>query len=377
MAFFQTGHVYVGGEQVTHTKLNEMVNDAIPINFDRSAFGVNSQIITVGVGKPSSPDPGEMAYDTSEAALFVFHNGVWLGIAPKYEQHFTAGVNLNAGDVVGQDTGPASTVSTINADGHPRVIGINTVAVTGAPTTARIQVAGVASVNCSGTVSIGDYLMSSTAPGLAVRHVEGSGAVFAVAMTSQAGGAGSVQALLLPAKPVTRTVVTTAYATYSFAAALTDGSWFDVPNGAVGGAITTNGSSAMKVQFTTTHAGQYVGFRVNNMSMVTSTGASSGHFDGVRICLDATSTVLVGWTKPNQVTADPTAGQVIPLGGPLIWQTTAGTNKGFSLIDYYSEFAVPNAGAHSIFIQFLAGGTLTYTAAQNFTATLQAQLLYA
>lgn len=375
MAFFTGGVTFSPGEQVTAARLNTLITGATPINFNRTAFASDSKIITTGTSPPTSPTAGELFFDASATQLLLYlDSSTTVGLGPAQEVSLTAQSTLASGDVVLVDTGNEASVETSATAGSVLVAGVAKQAITSAPSTCRVQSVGKATVNCDNTaVSIGNYLISSgTTAGQATAVSTIQDGVFGIALSSKGTGTGTVTALLFPVvKSVDSATVINAEATYlgftNSSTAVTSGQWYDVP-GATAVAISTDGTDAMDVDFTTTQDNQIVTFELDNFELRVGTNAATLP-TGFRVLLDGVAVVTFVDNATTAATVS-TSGD-FDIFGP-VKNCMVSTNP-LTIVDHLvTTMQVASAGAHTIRLQYRAGatGAMTTTSLGAKTATL-------
>lgn len=361
--FFTPGVIFASGDQVTAAKLNNLVANATPLDFNRTHFDSSTRVLTAAASETNGALAGELYFDTANARL-AYHNGSrFLRVAPFMEHEFTVNSVASVGDVLIQDTGTGNQLVTTTTAGSMLAVGVLGAAVSSAPTTARVATSGVVTVNCDGTaVSIGDYLTTSTTAGRATSG--GAGLVdgaFARALTSKSSGVGTVTALLMAPQQI-ETISTTeteeTYLNFSTTGTATDNTWFDVPD-ATSATFGTDGSEAMNVDFTTTVDDQLVHFELQNFTINTSSGSVP---DGFRVLLDDTAVLTVN--ADGSFTVGSAAGAT----GPVRWVSTTRID----VVHLTTSMVVPTAGAHAVRLQLLprASGSITVTSLGTNTASL-------
>lgn len=371
--FFTPGVTFAAGDQVTATKLNNLVANAVPMSFNRTHFDASTRVISVAASETNGALSGELFYSTLSSYL-AYHNGSrFLRIAPLQEQEFTVASVASAGDVLIMDTSADQQLQTTATDDSPEVVGVLGEAVSTSPSSARVATSGIVTVNCSdAAVSRGDYMTtSSESAGKAKGSSTPVDETFGRALTAKATGSGSVVVLLNPlvnTNIVTYEKTTASYATSTSTAALLSADvWYDVPNAAVGASVTTNGNSAMDIDFTTTVENALVSFKIENLRL-TETGA--GDFKGFRFMLDGTVFQTFAAEEGSANTLPSADGEQEVIGPVAINQLTAGGHR-MILPEWTTLVEVPTTGAHTIRVQFLAGNSTNYTMSNGGqTATL-------
>lgn len=369
MATFTTGNSWSPGDEVTAAKLNLMISGMTVSDLNRSEVSATTRVVTTGTSAPSTPSEGELWWDTTNDILHVYTGTKWQSISRQFSVVLTCQTNANAGDVVILDTGNASSVDTTTTATSTGVVGVLAEAVTGAPASGCVIVSGLATVNVTGTTAIGDYLFTSTTAGQADPSATYAEGAFARALTADSGGA--VTAILfgpITPKVINASATTETYATFTnTGATVADGTWYDFPDAANGATISTDGSSAIDVDFTTTVDNQLAIFRLSNF-MFDTTGVGGAPstdliFDGFRVLLDGTAIATYDWTinSEYEAVAKPSSTSTVDFAnlGPISFSyTSSGVN---SINVPYLEVTtiVPTAGAHAIRLQWKSGRAVT------------------
>lgn len=370
--FFTPGVTFAAGDQVTATKLNNLVANAVPMSFNRTHFDASTRVISVAASETNGALSGELFYSTLSSYL-AYHNGSrFLRIAPNQEQEFTVASVASAGDVLIMDTSADQQLQTTATDDSPEVVGVLGEAVSTSPSSARVATSGIVTVNCSdAAVSRGDYMTtSSESAGKAKGSSTPVDETFGRALTAKATGSGSVVVLLNPlvnTNIVTYEKTTASYATSTSTAALLSADvWYDVPNAAVGASVTTNGNSAMDIDFTTTVENALVSFKIENLRL-TETG--TGDFKGIRFLLDGTA--FQTFESDGTGLLLPSAAGEQEVIGPVSIAAITGGDHRITVPEWNGLVEVPTTGAHTIRVQFLAGNSTNYTMSNGGqTATL-------
>lgn len=370
--FFTPGVTFAAGDQVTATKLNNLVANAVPMSFNRTHFDASTRVISVAASETNGALSGELFYSTLSSYL-AYHNGSrFLRIAPLQEQEFTVASVASAGDVLIMDTSADQQLQTTATDDSPEVVGVLGEAVSTSPSSARVATSGIVTVNCSdAAVSRGDYMTtSSESAGKAKGSSTPVDETFGRALTAKATGSGSVVVLLNPlvnTNIVTYEKTTASYATSTSTAALLSADvWYDVPNAAVGASVTTNGNSAMDIDFTTTVENALVSFKIENLRL-TETG--TGDFKGIRFLLDGTA--FQTFESDGTGLLLPSAAGEQEVIGPVSIAAITGGDHRITVPEWNGLVEVPTTGAHTIRVQFLAGNSTNYTMSNGGqTATL-------
>lgn len=371
---FQQG----GGQEYTAAQMNSAFTDMEITGISRENMAATSRPVTVSASEPSTPQTGELWYDTNTSVLKVYDSSTnWQSIGPRNTQTWTARSTITAGDLVVIDTDNGSSVETTTTVAARTVAGVAIESATsGNPV--QIQTLGVATINCTThAVDIGEYLVPSATAGHAWPETDAyanefSGGAFAIALTSKgAGSVGTVLAFLITSQDYGYNNVRT-YATYStVSAALTGGTWYDIPDAAVGASITTDGSSAMDVPIVTTRPNQLVTVAIRDMKFLTSGNTQS--ISGFRISYGAgpTPTTFIGGTSKhaNLLPSGATAKEESFGCGAVSF--TNGSACGLYVQGESLTNIIPTPGSHTIRLQFRAGVSTNYTITQQTTATLR------
>lgn len=384
-ASLTTGYTFSTGDEVTAVRLNNLVNAATIADIARSDLSSVTKVITTGTSSPTSPSTGELWYDTTNGVLNVYNGTKWNGLYPYQSNTLTAQSALNAGDVVVIDTGNANSVDSTTSAASTEVVGVAVESVAGPPVSCVIATSGIVDVNVTGTTAVGDYLYTSTTAGQADPSATLGAGAFARALTADSGGACTAVLVTPPANTaLAGSTTSSTFATHTYTnATVTDATWYDFAAGANGATITTDGSSGMELDFTTTVANQAVLLSVKNLVFQT-TGIGTGTalmMDGFRVVVDGTAIVTFsfGQYADYETNNVPGAAGEQAILGPVTFYygTNAATN---GIIVPYFEFSlvVTTAGAHTFRPQFLSGRALTTDFSGNNnsqTATLAARIL--
>lgn len=369
------GYTFADGEQVTATKLNTLVSGATPLNLNRTHMEAGSQVVTAGPSEPSSPEAGELHFDTNATGLIlkVYTGTEWLSVSTRQEIPLTCQAVGSAGDVVVLDSGNATSVTLTTTANHQRVVGVLGAAVASAPSTARVVRSGLVTLNCTtAAVAIGDELATSTTSGKAAATTAGGG--FAIALTSKgAGSAGTVTALLRGGSR-TPNIYSASYATYTMtAASLTDPNFYFVPGSALGSGVLATSGTAMKVDVVTTRANQPVTVTLSGFRMTTGSGTAQ-RIDAFRLTLADETVLATGETKGSPFLPSAAASWELIGNNTIIYVTAAQAAWGLAVPLASFTVVVPTAGSHSICLQFRADctGTVAYTTTSASTATMVA-----
>ena len=377
--FFQGGTTYQPGGQVNATNLNALITAAIPINHNRDHFANDSKIVTVAAGKTANPAAGELCWDTQVANLFVYDGSNWVGIGPQQQTVLTAQSSISLNDVVVYDLGAASSVETTTTATSINVAGIARAAAASLASV-PVQFTGIGLVNCtSAAVAIGDRLVTSTTAGKARTATSAESNHFAIALSSKSGGAENTVTCSLVSQQVhVPTVSSASFAAYSMTATLTNSTWYDFPNAALGAvtAPTNGGATSMKVSVTSTYAGQPVTLTIFGLDL--RTNDANDAFKGFRLVIQnlaASDTVVGGSTTKGAAFTDADGDEENHAFGAMTYRVTS-IVVGVSVQGSSVTFTLPTADTYSIRPQFQASnaGATSYTATQFTTATLVAVL---
>jgi hypothetical protein len=370
MAFFVSGVTFSPGDQVTAVKLNNLVNDATPINFTRSAFAPDSKIVTVGTDAPASPTPGELYFNSTDSSLNLFLDAATrVGLYPQ-EMLMTTQSNTAIGDVVILDPGNNDSVQTTTTDAAKPVIGIAKEAITSSPSSCRLQIAGKCLVNCDDTaVNTGDYLYTSTTEGKARGSASYSTGAFAIALESKGLTAGPVLSLLFSsASKGARTTVTASLtdSTELFNVPDTAGTWYDVPGPDAYATLPSNnttvsqdGSNAFAIEFTTKNNNTQVLLQVSGLGFIFN---NNQMFASMRYVLDGNQIVYYnkqyGIVGTYELSGTNYNSYVY---GPVRMGRSGGGQYSEITINFDQVWIdVPTAGTHKIWIQFEGAGSGTH-----------------
>lgn len=194
------GLTFQATETVTNTKLHSLVDDATLSNVDQDDMDATSSVVTTSASALSTPQTGEVRYDTSTSPNIVrAYDGT--NEVPVTEIDVVlltnkSGGALAVGDVVVLDTTADDSFTTTTTAGDDKVLGV----LLDAPADdalGLVAVGGrVVTLKVADATSRGDYLKTSTTAGKATSVSSRAKGVFARALSTTAGD-GTVSALLL------------------------------------------------------------------------------------------------------------------------------------------------------------------------------------
>lgn len=358
MATLVTGQSFSPGDEVTAAKMNAQVNNATISGILRGELASSIKVINISASAPTSPTAGEMWWDSTNMALKFYTGTQWLAVGPYQAISLTCQSNANAGDVVILDTGSANSVDTTTTASLTSVVGVLQDAVTGAPASSVVIIEGVATVNVTGTTAIGDYLYTSTTVGKASPSATLADGAFARALTADSGG--QVSAILFSQTPLDVPILVAGEneATYSSfsvtGASVTNNTWYDIPDGVNGSTISTTGTDAMNVTFTTNTDNQKVTFICKNLLFEITTTAIP---DGIRFLFASTEIARAQWVAQLDGNFPSAAGDIATLGF-AVWSIETGTGDQMIYVPYVEvTFNVATAGSYGIRAQMLASAT--------------------
>jgi hypothetical protein len=215
----------------------------VPSGITQDIFTAKGSLIAgTGAGTyvelPAGADGQAVLYDSSQAS------GMKAGTPPTAtEPSWTnkSGADVSVGAVMVQDTTTDNATKTTTAANNPNVIGVTSEAIVNNAVGAH-KVVGTATVQVTGAVVKGDWLVTSTtaeraASGGASVSVQRPIGAFAIALTANASGNGTVTALLLISNRVSEAPKTTTL-------------WHDQSVVASGSAVATLIEAAQQYDFT-------------------------------------------------------------------------------------------------------------------------------
>lgn len=162
MATITRGKTFGATEQVTNSKLHQLVDSATITNLTSADVdGSAGQLTIIQGSAPSSPSAGWLWYDTTNAVLRMYDGGTWQLVSRGYSYTNQSGGTLAAGDVVVFDTGNDSSVTTTTTVSDADVVGVVIIGGADGATVHVITEGYCPAVTVSGSTSPGDYLFAS------------------------------------------------------------------------------------------------------------------------------------------------------------------------------------------------------------------------
>ena len=192
------GKTFTASEQVTNSKLHQIVDSATIANIDRTNFDTVTRGITQSSSAPTSPITGELWWDTGSGCVRVYDGAQWVGVQNIARLTNKSGGGHVAGDTCKIDADNASAVENTTTAGYATTP-ICVAAATIADAAAGIYFVGagyVPTLAVADATAIGDYLRHSTTSKKATSDTNRFQGTFAVALTTTAG-AGTVSAIML------------------------------------------------------------------------------------------------------------------------------------------------------------------------------------
>ncbi len=168
MATITRGKTFGATEQVTNTKLHQLVDNATITGITSDDIsGGSGQLVIIQGSAPSSPSAGWLWYDTTNGVLRLYNGADWIPVAHGHIFTNKSGSSVAAGDVVIFDSANANSIKTTTTANSSDAYGV--VIVGGADNTSVIVITEgyVPTVNVTGATSIGDFLFTSTTAGKA------------------------------------------------------------------------------------------------------------------------------------------------------------------------------------------------------------------
>ncbi len=163
MATITRGKTFGATEEVTNTKLHQLVDSATISGITSGDIsGSAGQLVIIQGSAPSSPSSGWLWYDTTNSLLRLYDGSSWKVVSRGYEYTNQSGGSLAAGDVVVLDTSNATSVTTTTTANDSDAFGV---VIVGGAAAAAVQVITegyVPLVTLDGAASIGDFLFTDT-----------------------------------------------------------------------------------------------------------------------------------------------------------------------------------------------------------------------
>jgi hypothetical protein len=190
------GKTFTASEEVTNTKLHQLVDSGTVTNITQADVAGGEGIVRRNTTAPSDVD--QLWTDTSftKPILKASDGTNWQSVDYCHVRLTNqSGATRNAGDVVIVDSSNNSAFTTTTTSSHDNVIGIVLEQITAASTGLVAVCGGAYTVNVAAAVTRGNFLITTTTAGQADDVAALEDGIFAVAITSSAG-AGTVQAIM-------------------------------------------------------------------------------------------------------------------------------------------------------------------------------------
>ena len=162
MADLNRGQTFGATEEVTNTKLHNLVDAGTVSNIVRGDMNSDTGVVTIQAAEPSSPKEGEAWYDTDVDLLMAYNGTAFLPVGRGHVFTNNSGSAVAIGDVVILDTANATSVIKTTTANSPGIAGVCISAANDGASVVVITRGFVPTVTVSGATSIGDNLYTST-----------------------------------------------------------------------------------------------------------------------------------------------------------------------------------------------------------------------
>lgn len=192
------GKTFSANEQVTNTKLHQLVDSATIAGIDQTNMASGFGVIQRSTSSPSNTDALWVDTNCSPPVCKIYDGTEWVATGAYGVFTNKSGGTRSAGDVVIVDTSNAGSYTTTTTAGNTRVLGVVMQSTSNnADGVVALVGARVTNLSVNATTAVGDYLATSTTGGQAAPSSSPGAGTFAIALASRTGAGSIAEAVLV------------------------------------------------------------------------------------------------------------------------------------------------------------------------------------
>lgn len=192
------GKTFGATEEVTNTKLHQLVDNATGADIDQSNMSSSIGVASRSSSAPSDTDGLWVDTSATPPVLRHYDGTEWIPSGPFALLTNKSGGTRAAGDVVIVDTANAGSYTTTTTANNQRAIGV-VMASTANNADGLVAITGarVTNLAVTATTAVGDFLATSTTAGSAIPSSTIQAGTFAIALASRTGAGAIAEAVLV------------------------------------------------------------------------------------------------------------------------------------------------------------------------------------